>query len=144
MATRKSKTETWKGKFFHRVTKMESVPIPDVEGHVFGSAMREGVVIYENGVCGWQKVIANFDYVNGVGSAFSYTMVTYEDGSTTTVYYTSTGTGPTIGKFIHGTGRFKGIKGTVTAIGKQIPPEKGEILGKVFGEMTIEFTLPSK
>jgi hypothetical protein len=43
------------------------------------------------------------------------------------------------------TRHFQGIKGTAASTTvKNLPPEKGEIIGKAFGEVTITFTLPSK
>jgi len=48
------------------------------------------------------------------------------------------------GDIIHGTGRFQGIKGTVTTSSKRLPPEKGELMGKTIGEGTLNYTLPSK
>ena len=139
--------ETLKGKFFHHATKMEGLPIPDAEGHWVGTLIREGVNIYENGELGWGKSVIILDMTKGVGSFSLYTTVTFPDGSTMTSYSKGTASGPTVqfsGEYIHGTGRFQGIKGTITATGKSLPPEKGEIAGKSVGEYTITFTLPSK
>ncbi len=48
------------------------------------------------------------------------------------------------GEIIHGTGRFQGIKGTVSSTSKILPPEKGEPSGKAVGEGALVYTLPSK
>ena len=139
--------ETRKAKFFNHATKMEGLPIPDAEGHFFGMGIREGVNIYEDGELGWQKSVATFDATKEGVSFSQYTMVTYQDGSTTISYTKGTQRGPTFqftGEIIHGTGRFQGIKGTVTATGKMLPLEKGEIGPKAVGEFTMTFTLPPK
>ncbi len=139
--------ETWKGRFLHSATKVEGLPIPDTEGHFAGILVREGVNIYDNGELSWAKSVILFDGTKGVGSFSQYTMVTYQDGSTTTSYTKGTTGGPTAqfsGEIIHGTGRFQGIKGTVTATAKNLPPGKGEIVGKAVGEFTMTFTLPPK
>ena len=139
--------ETWKAKFFHHATKMEGLPIPDAEGHWVGTVIREGVNIYENGELGWTKSVTIIDATKGVGSFSLYTTVTFQDGSTVTSYSKGTASGPTAqfsGEYIHGTGRFQGIKGTITAAAKSLPPEKGEIAGKSVGQFTIIFTFPSK
>jgi hypothetical protein len=139
--------ETWKFRFFNHVTKMEGLPIPDAEGHWVGALVREGVIIYENGEMAWAKTIVIFDGVKGVSSFTQYNTTTFRDGSTITGYTkgkTSPGPFPFTGEIIHGTGRFQGIKGTVTATANNLPPEKGEIMGKSFGEATQTFTLPSK
>jgi hypothetical protein len=139
--------ETWKGKNLLHYTKGEGLFLPDAEGHWFGTFVREGVNIYDNGELGWNKTIATFDGAKGVGPFSQYTTVTFQDGSTTTSYMKGTSNGPTAqfsGEFIHGTGRFQGIKGTVMGTAKNLPPEKGELIGKVAAEFTITFTLPSK
>jgi hypothetical protein len=140
--------ETWKSKFFMHATKVEGVPIPGAEGHIVGLLVREGPSIYDNGEMGWTKVVVIADTIKGVGSFSQYATTTFQDGSTMTSYTKGTTGGPTAqfaGEFIHGTGRFQGIKGTATSISvKMLPPEKGEIMGKAIGEVTATFTLPPK
>ena len=140
--------ETWNVKFFLHTTKAEAVPIPDAEGHRVGMIVREGVSIYDNKELAWTKVVVISDLIKGVGSFSQYAIETFQDGSTMTGYAKGTVGGPQtqfIGEIIHGTGRFQGIKGTTTSTAvKMLPPEKGEIVGKAVGELTITFTLPSK
>jgi len=139
--------ETRKGKTFQTTTKVEMFPIPDAEGHMFGIFVREGVNTYEDGEQGWNKTVIFWDGTKGVGSFSQYTTVTFQDGSTTTSYIRGTGSGPTAqfsGDIIYGTGRFQGIKGTVTGTAKNLPPQKGEIIGKALSEWTMTFTLPPK
>jgi len=140
--------ETWKVKFFHHATKVEGIPIPNAEGHVVGVLVREGVSIYDTGELGWTKSVTSFDSTKGVGSFFLYATTTFQDGSTMTSYAKGTSGGPAAqfsGELIHGTGRFQGIKGTVATTSlKTLPPEKGEIMGKALGELTLTFTLPPK
>jgi hypothetical protein len=139
--------ETLKGKLFNHVTKVEGVPIPDAEGHIVGLMVREGVTVYENGELGWTKAVAIADTTKGVGPFSQYATTTFQDGSTIISYTKGTVSGPRFefnAEIIHGTGRFQGIKGTITVTGKGLPPEKGEIIGKAVGELTMTFTLPSK
>jgi len=140
--------ETENGKFINRVTKMESFPIPDAEGHSVGMAVLEGAVISEKGELAWQKVVVIFDGTKGVGPFYQYWTTTYQDGSTITGYNKGTTDGsPTakwISEIIHGTGRFQGIKGTTTVTNKFLPPDKGGIGWKTVGEYTTTFTLPPK
>ncbi len=79
--------------------------------------------------------------------------VFFQDGSTIiqhskgTVGATSAGVSSSAkrtGEIIHGTGRFQGIKGTMTTSAKLLLPEKGELGGKSLGEGTMVYTLPSK
>ena len=139
--------ETRKAKWLNHVAKMEALPIPNAEGHFFGMAIREGVNVYEDGELGWNKSVATFDATKEGVSFSQYTMVTFQDGSTTISHTKGTGSGPTAqfsGDIIYGTGRFQGIKGTVTGTAKNLPPEKGEIIGKATSEWTMTFTLPPK
>jgi len=147
MAKKKSTTYTRKYKSINRVMKQERFPIPDVEGHLVGVQVREGVIVYEDGELAWQKVIGIHDLVNGLGSALRYVTTTFQDGSTITTYYKnniSSGSYPIPGEIIHGTGRFKGIKGTATGTAKILTPEPGETSGKAVSEGTTTYTLPSK
>jgi hypothetical protein len=114
---------------------------------------REGVDIFENGELAWFKAVLYADMIKGAGSYEMYTTRTFQDGSTITAYNKArveatpaglqTATKST-GEIIHGTGRFQGIKGTVTSSGKVLPPEKGEPSGKSISEGTLIYTLPSK
>ena len=137
--------ETRKGKTFHYTSKVEMVPIPNIEGHWFGMFVREGVNTYEDGEQGWNKTVVIFDNTKGVGTFDQYTIVTFQDGSTTISHTKGTSEGGQFsGEIIHGTGRFQGIKGTVTGTAKNLPPVKGEIIGKALSEWTMTFTLPPK
>ena len=139
--------ETRKGKTFHYTAKVEMIPIPNTEGHVAGMIVREGVNTYEDGEQGWNKTVIVWDGVKDVGTFAQYTMVIFQDGSTTISYTKGTSSGGAAqfsGEIIHGTGRFQGIKGTVTGTAKNLPPQKGEIIGKALSEWTLTYTLPPK
>ncbi len=139
--------ETWKYRIFDHATKMEAQMIPDAAGHFVGLQIREGVTIFENGELAWHKTVAIFDGVKGAGPYSRYMTTTFQDGSTMTNYAKGTsfpGGYNWTAEIIHGTGRFQGIKGTITGTGKFLPTEKGEISGKAVGEGTITFSLPSK
>jgi hypothetical protein len=142
--------ETLNFKSLDQATKQEFVLIPDVEGHVIGVMTREGVAVFENGELGWLKATLLLDLVKGAGAAETYATYTLTDGSTFTTHNKGTlGAGPqAVSKFtgdiIHGTGRFQGIKGTVTSSTKSLPPVKGEPGPKSFREGILVYTLPSK
>jgi len=145
--------ETLNYKNFNHVTKAEAVPIPDAEGHLVRFTVRDGVQIFENGELAWLKAVLYADLTKGAGPLDTYAIVTFQDGSTIITHTKGrveatpeglqTGTKYT-GEIIHGTGRFQGIKGSVTTSSKLLPPEKGEPSGKSLGEGTYVYTLPSK
>ncbi len=145
--------ETLKFRFFNQVTKTEFLPIADVEGHVIIPNIREGAIILENGELGWSKSTVINDFIKAAGTIDAYSTYTFQDRSTITtrtkgtVEATPQGVplaGKHTGDIIHGTGRFQGIKGTVTHSVKLLPPEKGELGPKGIGEVTLVYTLPSK
>ncbi len=145
--------ETLNFKTFNHTTKMEAVPMPDVEGHSVGVIVREGVAVFENGELSWHKVTQSFNMTKGAGTVDSYLVCTFLDGSTFMVHTKGTlGATPqgapsaakTAGDIIGGTGRFQGIKGTMTVSAKMLPPEKGELGQKTLAEHSLVCTLPGK
>ena len=145
--------ETLNCKTFSHVTKSEMVPIGDVEGHFIGVLVREGVAVFGNGEWAWMKGAYIRDLIKGAGTGDSYITYTFLDKSTITTRrkgtMEATPAGDTSGSkwsgdIIHGTGRFEGIKGTMTSSSKIFPPEKGEPMGKGLSEGTLVYTLPGK
>ncbi len=145
--------ETLTFKSLNHVTKMEAVPMPDVEGHSISLVVREGVTVFQNGEWAWTKATNVRDLVKGAGTADAYSTYTFLDGSTFTIHrkgkIEATPQGVTsaaewTGDIIHGTGRFQGIKGTLTTSAKILPPEKGEPVGKALSEGKVVYTLPGK
>jgi len=143
--------ETMNGKVFNHVTRREAIPVGDVEGHSFVITVREGIMNFDNGEMAWIKAVIYSDTVKGLGPFDQYVTLTFEDGSTITHHTKGTvevtsagGSAKWTGEMIKGTGRFQGIKGTVTAWGKLLPPEKDELGGKTRGEAIFNYTLPSK
>ncbi len=57
---------------------------------------------------------------------------------------TAGASGESTSEIIKGTGRFEGIRGSVSAKTKNLPAEKGEAGPKQYGEGTITYTLPTK
>ena len=145
--------ETLNFKFFSHVTRSERFPVGDTEEHYVVTEVREGAVIFASGELAWMKAINSVDRVKGASTFDQYYTVTFQDGSTIICHTKGTNTGAPIsptakwaGEIIKGTGRFQGIKGTVAAEIKFLPPEKDEVGrgGKALGEATFDYTLPSK
>ncbi len=140
-------------KAFNHVTKAEMFPVADVEGHVVGVSVREGVAVLENGELGWHKITQSSNFIKGAGTIDSYFVCAFLDGSTFivrtkgTVEATPQGASTVAkatGDIIGGTGRFQGIKGTMTISAKMLPPEKGELGPKALSEHSLVYTLPGK
>lgn len=145
--------ETLSFKSFNQVTKQEIVLIADAEGHSVGVQVREGAAIFENGEWAWMKATLLLDIIKGAGTLESYTTYTFLDGSTVTTHNKGTiqatpqgaASGSKItGDVIHGTGRFQGIKGTITLTSKNLPKGKEELGPKAVAENTLTYTLPGK
>ena len=145
--------ETLNFKMFNHMTKAETVPIADVGGHVISLSVREGVTVFQNREWAWSKSTTIRDLVKGAGTGDPYTTYTFLDGSTVTMHrkgkIEATPQGDPsattwTGDIVNGTGRFQGIKGTVTFSTKIFPPETGESGGKTLSEGTLVYTLPGK
>ena len=146
--------ETMKIRLHSLATKVERVFIGDVEGHTLGLTVRRGILEFENGENGTHISVISSDTIKGTGSVLSYSTITFADGSAIIAKSQSTLGGGTAvgahtwsegtGEIIKGTGRFEGIKGTQTTRMKYFPLEKGEDGPKAIGEITINYTLPSK
>ncbi len=145
--------ETLTSKIFTHITKMETVPIGDVEGHVIMLNVREGVGVFSNGDRAWFKSTQVHDFIKMAGPFDQYGTYTFQDGSTITTHTKGTVT-PTqqgvssvvkfTGDIIAGTGRFQGIKGTMTTSTTLVPAEKGELGPKGIGESTLVYTMPGQ
>jgi hypothetical protein len=137
------------------VVKREVMLLPDVEGHTYNMMMRDGLGFFENGEVATVKSFIMSDVIAGKGvQGNAYQFFSFADGSTIFTSYHSDQESDSEGKFAwlfkltgeirKGTGRFEGIKGTISGSGKQFKAEKGDISGKSFADWTFTYTLPSK
>ena len=146
-STVQSGAETMNYKFYTYVTKSENVPVGDVDGHTVGLDVRKSFYVFENGEVATSNSVVTMDFIKNSGPFMQYLTLTFPDGST--IAYKTQGTfggaaADLKSEILKGTGRFEGIKGTVSAKGKYLPPEKGEPGMKGYGEGTMTYTLPSK
>jgi hypothetical protein len=139
-------------KAYTYVTKMEMVPVPDVENHFSCWVERRGVAVYENGETAAYHNSHTIDVISGQGGSFKgYATLSWPDGPTQAIKFEGTVTGEKLPSFkgtweyIKGTGRFEGIKGTGPFAGKYITPyTKDETKGDQITEVTGDYTLPKK
>ena len=134
-------------------TRLEFVPIPDMKGHIAGVFERRGVAIFEKEVAPL-TIRGTFEKSKGIVSFQAYTQTTFKDGST--IMQKIQGKVVPLpgeklrsyegkGEYIMGTGRFEGIKGTITITGREITPlTKDDIAAHNWIEVTGNYTLPSK
>ena len=59
--------ETLKGRLALTVTKNETIPVNDVEGHVLGMQIQEGVTFFENGEIAKTRNHNVYDIIPGKG-----------------------------------------------------------------------------
>jgi hypothetical protein len=141
-----------KFKIFNNVVKVEMMPFPDEKGHAVGVVSREGLAVLENGEVGKQSAVLTFDAKGNTLTFDAVTTIIFPDASS--FVFKTKGTGETkpeektmttkqTGDFLRGTGKYEGIKGSITIIGKQYgPAEVGK--GYWIGNVTATYTLPSK
>ncbi len=154
MSAPQAEAKTVKYKIIGPLTRVEWIAVPDVERHSVVLYERRGVVIFENGEIAAYHTRGTADNIKGQGSFHGYSDILYEDGSTTIFEYTGTTTlapgekqrtmkGE--GKYIKGTGRFEGIKGTSSFIGKYVTPyTKDTTKGDAVIDVTATYTVPKK
>ena len=144
--------ETMNYKCYSHVVKADYGLIGDVEDHTFGMETRRSICVFENGDVATGIAFVAGDYIKGAGSNTSYATTTFADGSTIItkrqMAVTAPGgglaSGALKGEIIKGTGRFEGIKGSITSRTKWLPVEKGEAGPKTITEYIITYTLPAK
>ena len=147
--------ETMKCRSSGIMVKREIIPIPDVEGHTIAIALREGLAFFEGGEVVPFKAFSTSDSIMGKkGLAQGYLLFSFVDGSSIITSFSQPLEPDPEGKFawynkftgeiLKGTGRFEGIKGSLSGDGKQFKPEKGELSGKSTNDWTFTYTLPSK
>jgi len=145
--------ETLKFRVSLTETKILTMPVNDVEGHILGLQTMEGLAFLENGEIARVKQYSAFDYIPGKGSqSFGYSLTTFEDGSTIEGRSQNILVPDQSGTFsykrtteaIKGTGRFEGIKGTSSSTrGKLFERVKGGPL-LATTDVTMTYTLPPK
>ena len=150
-STMQAGAETMNFKRYSYEIKSERVPIDDVEGHVVSLSTRRAFWVFENGEVATAISVVSSDQIKGSGPTIQYTTITFTDGSIiiSRLGGMSAGTAPGVhtsgakdGEIIKATGRFTGIKGTVTYTSKYLPLEKGEGGQKSVGEGIISYALP--
>ena len=137
---------------FNNVAKVESMPFPDEKGHAVGVVSREGLAVFENSEVGKQSAVLAFDIKGNTITYDAVTTIVFPDASSFVFKTKGTGgikpeekivTTKQTGDFLRGTGKYEGIKGSITIIGKQYgPAEVGK--GYWIGNVTATYTLPSK
>ena len=155
MACTQAVAETRQFRNVGQFSKMEMIQAGDVEGHFLLLWEWRGVSFFGGEVAiitGW----GTCDIVKGTGPCEGYYLSKFEDGSTTVtknpMISTISPDGKTAGyegkgEYIGGTGRFSGIKGSVSFKGKRITPISPglkETRGDVVADGTATYTLPSK
>jgi hypothetical protein len=144
---------TRKFKVNNKITKMQAIPIPGSPGRVIGFYERQGDVEYEDGETAKQLLRCTFDMVRGVGPFQGYSQITFKDGSAFLIKIEGVTikpkegklpTGHGTGKYIDGTGQFKGIQGKNIFKFKMLKPFAGESKGDALVEVTATYTLPGK
>lgn len=147
--------ETMKCQTSGNSVKREVMQIPDVEGHTIVMGIREGLAFFEDGEVSAFKNFHTADVLAGKKVLTQgYQVFTFLDGSTIiTSFHQIQEPDPggrlawitkATGEILKGTGRFEGIKGSLSGTGKQFKAEKGELTGKSAGNWTISYTLPRK
>ena len=75
--------ETMKLRNAGAVTKVETIPVSDEEGHALGVQVGEGLGFFETGEIAKMRAHSLYDLIPGKGTQMiGYTIYTFDDGST--------------------------------------------------------------
>ena len=138
-----------KSRTVYSIFKAEAAKVGDVPGHVVGVAEANGLIFPEKDEPAAYSVQFMFDYVNGSGRHWAYSVSTWEDGSTTVIKSEGTTTATQGGKislfegtytYVKGTGRYAGIKGGGSYTGKRVTPLAAGAF--CYSDATDTYTLP--
>jgi hypothetical protein len=145
--------ETMKCRVINQVIYREMIPVDDVEGHNLVLISRKGLASFENGeVATWTNWVTQ-DLVKGKGPFQAYQRFIFEDGSTLWakmqgMSLPGSGKAPSLieatGQLISGTGRFEGIKGTLSVTGKVLTPFAKDTKSDSYIDIIMTYTLPTK
>jgi hypothetical protein len=144
--------ETMKYRSVNTATKDERMPVGDEEGHVLVLQIMQGLALFENGEIAKVRSHLISDTIPGKGGqVIGYSILTFEDGSTIVTRFQRLMVRDESGNLsakqtsdlIKGTGRFEGIKGTASAVGRNWLPS-GEEAGRAYSDITFTYTLPPK
>lgn len=149
--------ETRKYKIVMYFTRVEMAPIPAMEGQAYMLTEFRGLTFWEDGEISTYSGAAIVETYKGKGPAQNYVTHTFADGSTIVsknrFISISAPDGKTglyediTGEIVKGTGRFEGVKGTITAKGKRftpLSPGLKEMRGDAVVEGSMTYTLPPK
>ena len=151
--TTEAGAQTMNFKLVSMIEKREMVKVTQTEGVSIGVLDRKGLSIFDDGEIATTSCRGTFDTKKGFQG---YSSMIFEDGSTILLWWKgpTSSSRPAGGKFreytiavefAEGTGRFKGIKGTGTYIGKE-PQWDDEYKAKGFAyyQFAGTYSLPSK
>jgi hypothetical protein len=149
--------ETQKYKIIIYLIRMEWSAIPTLEGQGYWLAEFKDITFWDDGEVSAYSGAAIGESYKGKGPANNCITHTFADGSTIVSknkYISITAPdGKTAvleditGEIVKGTGRFEGIKGTISAKGKRftpISPGLKDTRGDTVAEGSMTYTLPSK
>ncbi len=132
--------------------KISVIEVDDIPGHTIGVVEFAGVLSCDDGSIATTSTKDMFDYIKGSGKFHGYSVVTFEDGFTFSIGYQGTATPEANGKttrwdgtceFIKGTGRFEGVQGGGSLIGKRLASAPGAG-SQYYVDYDLTYTLPSK
>ena len=144
--------ETLKGRTVVTNTKDTRITVNDEPGHMLAMQTFEGLALFENGEVAKATISAVTDIIpEKGGQAIVYAIYTFGDGSTIVTRTqrlmsadkAGTYSAKATGEILKGTGRFQGIKGTISGSGTNYRPGEGEAM-KVLTDTTWTYTLPGK
>jgi hypothetical protein len=151
-ATSSASADELKWRIGSYMAAFDAKPVGDVDGHVAGPYVRRGLAFFPSGEVGVWTNTGALDMIKGKGVAKGTTLTRFEDGSTlATSFVAEFAPGPDnlsvyrmSGELTGGSGRFAGIRGSITSTGKAMTPLAGDMRGDAYFDIVATYTLPKQ
>jgi len=143
--------ETLKCRNAGTAVKDERIPVADEEGHALGLQLGQGLGFFDNGETAKMTNYNIYDRRKTGGQVIGYTIYTFDDGSQIITKFerllvpdkSGNPSAQVKAEIIKGTGRYDGMKGTISGTGKNFQGDK-EVPTRYFNDVTFTYTLPTK
>ena len=141
--------ETSESRIVMHLTKAERVEVADVPGHVLVVGEQMGLRFMADGEAGIYSGWFTADYTNGSGKHEGYSATTFDDGSRIVTRMEGTTKASEDGRisefkgafsYVSGSGRFEGIRGKGTYVGRRVAPLSAGADGYI--DLSSSYTMP--
>jgi hypothetical protein len=137
--------ETMKYRATFHIVSLQTLSLPDTNGHILGLNRATGLVSMQDGTVARFELNGTTDYINGVGAYATYQEITFADGSV--LFLKGDGNAIVEGQqaafngtetILGGKGRYAGAKGNGSAVGHRVTSPTPTAGAEIYIDMTLD------